>query len=146
MVLLVLLGVVGACIGAWTKPRPLALPAALVFAVAVRALIGVLAPISVGVSYAPSFARVAFDLVQDPSVDYVPLIFVTGGGALFALLLALVTERRSRRAMTIEEATRAQRKIRQGKFVRARGMVETRGRQSQAEARQRAILGPIEKM
>lgn len=138
MLLLVLMGVMGAVIGAWAKPRLLALPAALALAAGARALIGVFA--SVGVAFAPVLARLAFHIVQDGDDDYLPLLAVTGGGALFSLVLGLLLGRRSRRAMTLEEATRARRRIRQGKFVRAPGMVAPRERQSEAEARNRSIL------
>ena len=65
MVLLALMGVVGAVFGAWIKPRPAAVVGALALAAAVRALIGVLAPMAVGETAAPFFARIAFQIVQD---------------------------------------------------------------------------------
>src|SRR5215469_18482446 len=82
MVLLVLMGVVGAVLGASIKPRPLAVPAALALAAAVRALIGVLAPMAVGETPPPFFARIAFQIVQDGADDYAPLLSVAAAGAL----------------------------------------------------------------
>jgi hypothetical protein len=142
MVLLVLMGVVGAVMGAWIKPRPAAVVGALALAAAVRALIGVLAPMAVSETPPPFFANIAFQIVQDTADDYAPLLSVAGASALIALFFALVADRRSRRTMTLEEATRARRKIRQGKFVRASGMVDVRKRESAAADRLRSLLGP----
>jgi len=129
-------------VGAWIKPRPLAILGALALAAGTRALIGVLAPMAVGDAAAPLFARAAFQIVQDAADDYVPLLSVCGGAALIAVFFAVVADRRSRRTMTLEEATRARRRIRQGKFVRASGMLDSRKRQSEAAERLRSILGP----
>ena len=142
MLLLVLMGVAGAAIGAWTKPRSLAIPGALALAAAVRALIGVLAPMAVGETSAPLVARAAFQIVQDSADDYLPLLGVSGAMALFAVLFAGLADRRSRRTMTLEEATRARRKIRQGKFVRTSGMLEPRKSRTEAAERLRSLLGP----
>lgn len=140
MTLLVLMALVGAAAGVWIKPRPAALPLALAAAAAVRALAGVLAPMAVGEVSAPFYARIAFSFVEDTADDYLPLLGVAGGSALFATLLSAFVERRSRGTMTLEESTRARRQVRQGKFVRARGMIEPRESQSKAEERQRALL------
>ena len=142
MTLLVLMGVVGACVGAWLKPRLAAVPGMLALVAAVRALIGVLAPMAVGQTAAPYLAQVAFQFVQDPADDYVPLLGVAGGSALIAMLFALAADRRARGAMTLEEATRARRRIRQGRFVRATGMLDPRKGESEAAERLRSILGP----
>ena len=142
MVLLALMGVVGAVLGAWIKPRPPAVVGALALAAAVRALIGVLAPMAVGETAAPFFARIAFQIVQDGADDYGPLLGVAGASALIAVSFAVVADRRSRRTMTLDEATRARRRIRKGKFVRASGMVDARQRQSEAADRLRSLLGP----
>jgi hypothetical protein len=108
----------------------------------VRALIGVLAPMAVGETAAPFFARIAFQIVQDGADDYGPLLGVAGASALIAVSFAVVADRRSRRTMTLDEATRARRRIRKGKFVRASGMVDARQRQSEAADRLRSLLGP----
>ena len=142
MVLLVLMGVVGAVMGAWAKPRPAAFVGAVAHAAGVRAIIGILSQMAVGQDSAPLFARAAFQIVQDDADNYVPLLSTSGASALIAMFFAFVADRRSRRTMTLDEATRARRKIRQGKFVRASGMVDVRKRESAAADRLRSILGP----
>ena len=80
MVLLVLMALSGACLGAFTTPRLLAAPYAVAVAGGVRGLIG-LAALPATAGQAPIWARFAADIAAGPMAGYPILIAACLGGA-----------------------------------------------------------------
>src|SRR5580698_5909048 len=126
MVILVLMALVGAVLGAWVKPRLIAVPLAIGLAEGLRGLIGVAAPLAIDNTNAPMWAQWALAVVIDPVDDYLPLLAVSSGSALIAAVLAMVLGERTVRPVSLSEATAFRRRVEKGRYVRAEGMVEQR--------------------
>jgi hypothetical protein len=141
MVVLVVMSLLGAVLGALTRPRFAAVPVAVGLAMAVRWALGMAAANAIDNADAPGWEVWAVSAVADPLDDYLSLLAGGGGASLMASALALITDRHKPGDVTIAEATRLDRTVRGGRFVRAEGMIETRPVQDRAEQRQKAVLG-----
>jgi len=141
MVILVLMALVGAVLGAWVKPRLIAVPLAIGLAEGLRGLIGMAAPVAIDNYSAPTWAQWALAVVLDPVDDYLPLLAVSGGAALIAAVLAMLLGERTVKPISLQEAASFRRRVEKGRYVRAEGMIEQRPVQAAAEERQKAILG-----
>jgi len=141
MVILMLMALMGAVLGALTKPRFVAAPIAVGLVEGMRWLVGLSAASAINNADAPVWAIWSLSIVSDPLDDYLPLLAVSAGSSLFAAAMAMVHDRHRPPAVSVAEATRNSRQVRNGRFVRVEGMVEERAVQQQAERRQRALLG-----
>jgi len=141
MVLLVLMALTGAALGAAVRPRLMAVPVAIGLAEALRGLASLLAPAAVDNLAAPWWSQWALGIEEDPFAGYLPLLGVSGGAALLAAVLTMLTSPRAPRPVGVTEATKVRRRVVKGRYVRADGMIEERARQAEAEARQKALLG-----
>jgi hypothetical protein len=141
MVLLAIMALLGAVLGALVKPGILAVPIGVGLAAGLRSLIGQVAPGAIDNPNAPVWSQLALQIASSPMGGYVPLLSVCGGAALISSLLCMAIDRRSPTATTFEEATRVRRPVRNGRYLRDPDMVEQRLSQRQAEARQKALLG-----
>jgi hypothetical protein len=141
MVLLVVMALVGAILGALVKPGFLSVPIGAGLAAGLRSLIGQAATPAIDNPSAPVWAQLALRVTTSAMGGYLPLLSVCAGAALFSSLLCLVLDRHAPHAGTLEEATRVRRPVRNGRYVRDPDMIEQRLSQRQAEARQKALLG-----
>jgi hypothetical protein len=141
MVLLVIMALLGAILGALVKPGMLAVPIGVGVAAGLRSLIGQVAPAAVDNPDASFWAKWALGVTDSTMGGYLPLLGVCGGAALISCLLCMALDRRAPVAATFEEATRVRRPVRNGRYVRDPDMLEQRLSQRQAEARQKALLG-----
>ncbi len=141
MIMLGLMAVLGAFLGAVVRPGLVGAPIAIGVAEAARGLIGALAAAAIDNATAPWWSQAALALVQDPMAGYLPLLGASGGAAILAALLAMLVRGQTRGQRSLDGATDVRRKVVNGHYVRAEGMVEERSRQQEAEARQRQILG-----
>ena len=137
MILLVFMALVGAGMGAWIKPRLLAVPLAISAVEGARGLIGISAPAAVGLGSAP--ASIVLGVIEDPVDDYLPLLVVSGGAALIAAVMGMILDKRATDAAAARAPPRRL-KAQKG-LVRADGMAEPRDVRAKAEQRQKAILG-----
>ena len=120
MVILMLMALMGAVLGALTKPRFAAAPIAVAFAEGMRWLVGILAASSPD---APIWATWSFAVVSDPLDDYLPLLAVSVGSSVIAATITMVYDRHQPRDVPVSEATRLSRQVRNGRFVRAEGKI-----------------------
>jgi hypothetical protein len=141
MVVLVVLSLLGAVLGALTRPRFVAVPIAVGLTLAVRWAMGMAAANAIDNADAPGWEVWAVSAIADPLDDYLSLLAGAAGASLIAAALALITDRHEPREVTMSEATRVARAVRGGRFVRAEGMIESRPVQDKAEQRQKAVLG-----
>jgi hypothetical protein len=141
MVVLVVMSLLGAVLGALTRPRFAAVPVAVGLAMAGRWALGMAAANAINNADAPGWEVWAVAAIADPLDGYLSLLAGAASASLIAAALALITDRHQPRAVTISEATRVDRAVRGGRFVRAEGMVQARPVQDKAEQRQKAILG-----
>jgi hypothetical protein len=141
MVMLVLMAIVGAVLGACVRPRLIAVPLAIGVAEGCRGLIDLVAPTAVDNISAPFWAKAALGVAEDPLSGYLPLLAVSAGAALLTALLTLLIDRAPPRPASLAEATAVQRRVRKGRYVRAANMIEERPAQAKAEERQKALLG-----
>jgi hypothetical protein len=143
MTLLVLMALMGAVLGALVRPRLLAIPIAIGLAGGLRGLISLAAPLAIDNDKAPFWAQLSLGAALSAVDGYMPLLAASGGGALIAGLLALITDRPAPKSLTLDEATAVRRCVRNGKYVRTQNMVDegSAGANTSAEARQRSILG-----
>ena len=141
MIVLVLMALVGAVLGALVRPCLLAVPVAAALAASARAVIGLAAPIAVDDDTAPEWAKLCLSIISDPLGDYLPLLAAAAGAALIAGLLAMLVDKQAPRHITLEEATALQRRVRGGRYVRADDMMGKHSLLNRSEARLRSILG-----
>ncbi|HTX51656.1 MAG TPA: hypothetical protein VME40_19955 [Caulobacteraceae bacterium] len=141
MVVLVVLSLLGAVLGALARPRFAAVPIAVGAALAVRWMIGVSGGHAIDNAGASGLELWAFSALSDPADDYLSLLAGAGGASLIAAVLAFIHDRHKPRDVSVSEATRPNRMVRAGRFVRAEGMIEARPVQDKAEQRQKTILG-----
>ena len=141
MILLVLMALVGAVLGAIVRPRLIAIPLAIALAEGMRGLVSLAAPIAVDNDKAPVWATFALGVELNPVDGYLPLLAVSGGAALIAGLLTLLIDRPPPHQLTLDEATAVQRRVRNGRFVRADNMIEKHSVLNRAEARHKSLLG-----
>jgi hypothetical protein len=135
------MAVCGAILGATIRPRLMGLPLAVALAGGMRALIGVLAAPAVDHPDAPIWNQLSLAASLDPVGDYIPVLGACGGAALIAALLGMLLEPKTQAPATVSELTATRRRVDNGRYVRAAGMVEERPVQARAEERQRALLG-----
>jgi hypothetical protein len=141
MVVLVVMSLLGAVLGALTRPRFAAVPIAVGLAMAARWALGMAAANAINNASAPDWEVWAVSAIADPLDDYLSLLAAAAGASLIAAALALITDRPQPREVSTSEATRVDRAVRGGRFVRAEGMVQARPVQDKAEQRQKAVLG-----
>ena len=141
MIMLVLMAVVGAVLGAIIRPRLIAIPLAIAVAEGCRGLIDLAAPLAIDNMAAPFWAKAALAVAVKPMSGYLPLLGVSAGAALLTAILTLTIDRAPPKQTTLQEATAVQRRVRKGKYVRASNMIEDRPAQAKAEERQKALLG-----
>jgi hypothetical protein len=108
---------------------------------AARWALGMAAANAINNASAPDWEVWAVSAIADPLDDYLSLLAAAAGASLIAAALALITDRPQPREVSTSEATRVDRAVRGGRFVRAEGMVQARPVQDKAEQRQKAVLG-----
>jgi hypothetical protein len=139
MLVLVVLSLLGAVLGALTRPRLAAVPIAVGLVLGARWMIG----LAGGHANAAASALElwAYSTCADPLDADLSLLAGGGGASLIAASLAFLYDRWKPHGVAASEATRLGRSVRGGRFVRAEGMIEARPAQDKAEQRQKAILG-----
>jgi len=135
------MSLLGAVLGALTRPRFAAVPIAVGLAMAARWALGMAAANAINNASAPDWEVWAVSATADPLDDYLSLLAAAAGASLIAAALALITDRPQPREVSTSETTRVDRAVRGGRFVRAEGMVQARPIQDKAEQRQKAVLG-----
>jgi hypothetical protein len=133
MVLLVLIGLVSAVIGASMRPRLLAVLLATVVAGGLRGLVGVASFLAVDSIHSPVWAQMALSSTESTLADFRLLVAIGFGAATLGALVASFTRRRVR-------AGDGPRPVRKGRYARAPEMIEDRPQQEAAEQRQKALL------
>jgi hypothetical protein len=139
MILLILSAVFGAALGAYVRPRPLAVVLALVLAGATRGVLH-LTCAQLGRTVAPpGWLNALEDLIASPLAGYTPMIAVAGSAALFAALLCLILDQRPFGSFWLPNGDAVRLRDRTGRYRRVDHMVETRTVQTAAEARMRSV-------
>ena len=110
MILLVLMALVGAVLGAVVRPRLIAIPLAIGVVEGLRGLVSLAAPIAIDNDKAPDWAKLALGVELNPVDGYWPLLAVSGGAALIAGLLSLLIDRPPPPQLTLDQATAVQRR------------------------------------
>lgn len=138
MILTVVLALIGAALGAFLRPRALAVAFAAALSAGSRAGSLFVVRLARGTDDSPNWAGDVFRYMESPLTAYPVIVSVCTGAALFAALLCLFLDEAPSRPFWIPDEGDARRRDRTGKFVRAAGMVEDRAIHTSAEARIRA--------
>lgn len=138
---MVFMALVGAVLAVVVRPRLIGVPLAIGGAEGLRGIVSLLAPAAVDNPQAPWWSQWSLAIELDPLAGYLPLLGASGGAALIAAILMMLTAQKTPRAISLSEATQVRRRVVNGHYVRAEGMIEERPRQTKAEERQKAILG-----
>jgi len=141
MILLVLFALAGALLGVVVRPSLLAAPCAASLAGILRGLLGVAASLAVDNARAPFWAKASLAIVEQPLSGFPPVLCASISGALFSSVLVMLTDRRRTAPFLPDSSAGAGRPVRKGRYVRAPEMVSDRPAQSEAERRQRSVLG-----
>ena len=140
MILMILLALAAAALGALLRPRMLAVLLAVGLAAGARPALLFLARLAGSGDDAAGWAGDIQRLMESPFTSYLALICVGAGAALFAALLRLLFEGRSARALWLPQEGDLRRRRRDGRFVRAPDMIEERPIHDRAEARIKAAF------
>ena len=116
MILLVAMALLGALLGAFLRPRLISPFVAVALTEVLRAWMGLGTPL-------------------------LPLVGASGGAALISSVIMIASRRDAPFAAAPLDVGAAQRRVRKGRYVRAPNMIEERAAQTEAEARQKALLG-----
>ncbi|HEX7758341.1 MAG TPA: hypothetical protein VF459_02480 [Caulobacteraceae bacterium] len=140
MILTIVLALIGAALGAFLRPRPLAVAFAAALSAGSRAGSLFVARLFQEGDGSANWGGDVLNYMDSPFTSYLVIISACAGAALFtALLRPFLREGRSRPLWMPQEGD-VRRRDRTGKFIRAAGMVEERAIHSSAEARIRANL------
>jgi hypothetical protein len=141
MVLLIVFAVFGAALGAYMRPRPVAVVLALVVAGAIRAGLQLAAGLIERTPAPPAWMTMLDDIIAAPEAGYVALIAVCGAGAFFSALMCLAFDHGPGEGFWLPKDGAVRRRDGSGRYQRLARMVEDRPEQSAAEARIKAAHG-----
>jgi hypothetical protein len=140
MILTILLALIGAALGAFLRPRAVAVAFAGGLAAGLRPALLFLAHLTGQGDDAPGWAGDLQRLLESPFASYLVLIAAGLGASLFAALLCLLFEEKPARPFWMPQDGDVRRRDRTGRFVRAADMIEERAIHNHAEARVRAAF------
>ncbi|MBS0408452.1 MAG: hypothetical protein JSR86_00945 [Proteobacteria bacterium] len=140
MYLVVILALFGAALGAFLRPRPLAVAFAGGLSASLRPALLFVAHLTGQGDDAPTWAGAVERLMESPFASYLVLIAAGVGACLFAALLCLMFEEKPSRPFWMPQEGDVRRRDRTGRFVRATDMIEERAIHNHAEARVRAAF------
>jgi hypothetical protein len=141
MIALIVLAVVGATLGAFMRPRPMALVLALGLAGGLRAGMAFVAHLGEQRLDHPDWAQYLSIYMASPGAGYLPLMAAAGGGSLFAGLLCYLLPDGSTRAFWLPAEGDVRVPDRTGRYKRADDMVRERSAPTEHEQRMRDALG-----
>ncbi|MGA0603389.1 hypothetical protein ACO2Q3_21960 [Caulobacter sp. KR2-114] len=140
MILTVCIALFGAALGAFLRPRVLAVMLAAGVSAGVRAGPQFIGQLAGGREDADSWAGAMLRYFESPFTSYLVLIIAGAGAALFAALLCLFLEEKPAEPFWLPKEGDVRRRGRDGRYVRATGMIEERSIHNRAEARVRAAF------
>ncbi len=138
MILMICLALGGAALGAFLRPRLLAVAFAAGLAAASRAGPLFLAALSGGKDDSPNWGGDVVRFMESPLTGYLIVVSACAGAALFAALLTLFLEEAPSRPFWMPPEGDARLRDRTGRFIRAAEMIEERSIHNRAEANIRA--------
>jgi hypothetical protein len=138
MILLIVFAVFGAALGAYMRPRPVAVVLALVLAGAIRGGLQFAAHLIERTPAPPAWMTMLDSVIDAPGAGYVALIAVCGAGAFFSALMCLAFDHAPGEAFWLPKEGAVRRRDGTGRYQRLARMVEDRPNQSAAEARIKA--------
>ena len=140
MVLTITLALIGAALGAFLRPRPLAVAFAGGLSAAARPALLFLAHLTGQGDDAPTWAGDLLRLLESPLTSYLVLISAGVGACLFSVVLCALFEDKPGKQFWLPQEGDVRRRDRKGRFVRAADMIEERSIHNHAEARVRAAF------
>jgi hypothetical protein len=141
MAILIAFALIAAALGAYMRPRLLAVAVALGLAAGLRALLAFVAGLPPKTDDPAPWLVAAQGLLAQPAAGYLPLMAAAGGGAAFAALACLFIEDSPQRAFWLPQQGDVRTRDATGRYKRLASMVEERPIQSEAERRLREAAG-----
>ena len=138
MILTIVLALIGASLGAFLRPRLLAVVFAAALSAASRTGPLFVAHLAGGRDDSPNWAGDVIRFMESPLTGYLYIVAAGAGAAIFAALLCLLLEETPSRAFWMPQEGDARLRGRNGKFIRAADMIQERAIHNRAEARIRA--------
>jgi len=140
MILLVSMAILGAALGAYLRPRPLAVVLALGAAGGIRGGLDLIVRLA-GHKYDPPEWLLRLEaVVNAPSAGYLFVIGSAGGAALFAALLCMLLDETPYRPFWLPAEGGVRTRDRTGRYKRVADMIEERSIHAAAEARMHAAF------
>jgi hypothetical protein len=138
MILTVSIALLGAALGAFLRPRVLAVVLAVMLSSGARAGAVFIANLSGARDDAATWGGDVLRYFESPFTSYLVLIIAGTGAALFAGLLCMLLEEKPVEPFWLPKEGDARRRGRDGRYIRAAGLIEERAIHNRAEARVRA--------
>jgi len=138
MILTMVIALAGAALGAFLRPRALAVVLAAGLSSGSRAAAEFVAHLSGARDDSDTWAGALQRYFESPATSYLVLVIAGAGAALFAGLLCFLLEEKPIEPFWMPKEGDERRRGRDGRYVRAAGMVEDRAIHNRAEARLRA--------
>lgn len=138
MILTAMIALLGAALGAFLRPRALAVALAVGLSAGVRAAALLVARLSGAQDDAATWGGAVLRYFESAFTGYLVLIIAGTGAALFAGLLCLLVEEKPAEPFWLPREGDVRRRGRDGRYIRAAGLIEERAIHNRAEANVRA--------
>lgn len=138
MILTVVIALLCAALGAFLRPRALAVVLAVGLSSGVRAAALFVADLAGARDDAATWGGDMLRFFESPFTSYLVLTIAGAGAALFAGLLCLLLEEKPVEPFWLPKEGDLRRRGRDGRYIRAAEMIEERAIHNRAEARVRA--------
>lgn len=136
MILLAVFAVLGAAMGAYIRPRPVAVGLALLAAVGLRGGLDFVARLAHrDINDPPGWIDALKDMLEPAMAGYLPLIATAVGGALLAAILCAIFDKTPDRPFWMPSDGNDRKVDRTGRYKRVADMIEKRSIHNSAEAR-----------
>lgn len=138
MVLTMTIALLCAALGAFLRPRALAVVLAIALSAGTRAAAVFAGNMSGARDDADTWGGALLRYFESPLTSYLVLVIAGAGAALFAGLLCFLLEEKPVEPFWLPKEGDERRRGRDGRYVRAAGLIEERSIHNRAEARVRA--------